>query len=594
MVAPSRVSEPFEARSLNSLMRREPVRWSSAFIPTLRDDPADAEAVSHKLLVRAGYVRQLMAGVYTMTPLGFRSLRKVEGIIREEIDRIGAQEFRLPCIHPREIWEKSGRWDSVGEEMFRLTDRKGAELALGMTHEEIFAYHAAELRSYKSLPQIWYQFQSKFRDEARPKSGILRVREFTMKDSYSFDIDQAGLDHAFDQHFEAYRRIFKRLAFEVVAVEASSGVMGGSQSIEFMMKSDAGEDWVAHCEKCGYAANIEKAQSVLPEPKDGDGLEAPEKFPTPGVRTIEDLEKLEGGAAAERQIKTLVYDIDGKTILILLRGDQQLSDQKLIDQVEAESIRAAEPKEIRAALGAAPGSLGAVGAGDVYVIADEALRGRRDMVTGANEDGFHLRGVDVERDIDVKAWLDLREAKSGEGCPMCQAPLAVHKTIEVGHIFKLGTRYSEVMGANVQNEQGQSVPIVMGSYGIGLERNMAAVVEANHDENGICWPVNVAPYEVVVTVVKPKDVDCHEAGERLYEKLTESGIDVLIDDRDERPGVKFKDADLIGIPYRVTVGPKGLADGIFEFVRRRDGQKRDLPLEHAVETIVEAVLDERS
>jgi len=569
------------------------VRWSSAFIPTLRDDPADAEAVSHKLLVRAGYVRQLMAGVYTLTPLGFRSLRKIEGIIREEIDRIGGQEFRLPCIHPREIWEKSGRWDSVGEEMFRLTDRKGADLALGMTHEEIFAYHATELRSYKSLPQIWYQFQSKFRDEARPKSGILRVREFTMKDSYSFDIDQAGLDHAFDQHFEAYRRIFKRLCFDVVAVEASSGVMGGNQSVEFMQKSDAGEDWVAHCEKCGYAANLEKAQSVLATPDDAEGLAAPEKFPTPGVKTIEDLAKLEGGADADRQIKTLVYDVDDKTILILLQGDHQLAEQKLLDQVEASSIRAAEPAEIRAALGASPGSLGAVGVGDLFVIADEALRGRRDMVTGANQDGFHLRGVDIQRDIDVKAWLDLREARSGEGCPMCQAPLSVHKTIEVGHIFKLGTKYSEAMGANVQNAKGESVPLVMGSYGIGLERNLAAVVEANHDENGICWPVNVAPYEVVVTVVKPKDVDCHEAGERLYEKLLESGIDVLIDDRDERPGVKFNDADLVGFPYRVTVGPKGLSDGVFEFVRRRDGQKRDLPIEHAVETIVEAVLDER-
>jgi prolyl-tRNA synthetase len=569
------------------------VRWSSAFLPTLRDDPADAEAVSHKLLVRAGYVRQLMAGVYTLTPLGFRSLRKIEGIIRDEIDRIGGQEFRLPCIHPREIWEKSGRWDSVGEEMFRLTDRKGADLALGMTHEEIFAYHATELRSYKSLPQIWYQFQSKFRDEARPKSGILRVREFTMKDSYSFDIDQAGLDHAFDQHFEAYRRIFKRLCFDVVAVEASSGVMGGNQSVEFMQKSDAGEDWVAHCDKCGYAANLEKAQSVLATPEDAEGLAAPEKFPTPGVKTIEDLAKLEGGADADRQIKTLVYDVDDKTILILLQGDHQLAEQKLLDQVEADSIRAAEPAEIRAALGASPGSLGAVGAGDLFVIADEALRGRRGMVTGANEDGFHLRGVDIERDIDVKAWLDLREARSGEGCPMCQAPLSVHKTIEVGHIFKLGTKYSEVMGANVQNAKGESVPLVMGSYGIGLERNLAAVVEANHDENGICWPVNVAPYEVVVVVVKPKDVDCHEAGERLYEKLLESGIDVLIDDRAERPGVKFNDADLVGFPYRVTVGPKGLSDGVFEFVRRRDGQKRDLPIEHAVETIVEAVLDER-
>ena len=570
------------------------MRWSSAFIPTLRDDPTDAEAASHKLLVRAGFMRQLMAGHYSLTPLGFKSLRKVEAIIREEMNKIGGQEFRLPCMHPREIWEKSGRWDSVGDEMFRLQDRKGADLALGMTHEEIFAYHSTELKSYKSLPQIWYQFQSKFRDEARPKSGLLRVREFTMKDSYSFDLDQAGLDRSFDRHFDAYRRIFKRLGFDIVAVEASSGLMGGNASIEFMLKSEAGEDWVAACGQCGYAANVEKAGSVLPEIKDAEGFSKPEKFPTPGVKTIDDLAKLEGGAAADRQVKTLVYTIDEKPVLILLRGDHQLAEQKLVDQVEAESMRPAEVGEIKKLLGALPGSLGAVGRGDLYVIADEALRGRRDMVTGANEDGFHLRGVDVERDIEVKAWLDLREVKAGEGCPSCQKPLSVDKTIEVGHIFKLGTKYSEAMGAIVQDEKGAAVIPVMGSYGIGLERNMAAVVEANHDENGICWPMNVAPYEVVVTVLKPKDVECHEAGERLYEKLHGAGIDVIIDDRDERPGVKFKDAELIGFPYRVTVGPKGLADGVFELVRRRTGQTRELPIAHAAETIIEAVLDERS
>lgn len=570
------------------------MRWSSAFIPTLRDDPADAEAISHKLLVRGGFMRQLMAGHYSMTPLGFRSLRKLEQIVRDEMEKIGAQEFRLPCMHPREIWEKSGRWDTMGDEMFRLQDRKEADVALGMTHEEIFAYHGAELRSYKSLPQIWYQFQSKFRDEARPKSGLLRVREFTMKDSYSFDLDEAGLDQSFDRHFDAYRAMFKRFGFEIVAVEASSGAMGGNTSVEFMLRSDAGEDWVAGCGGCGYAANVEKAESVIPEVEDGAGLASPEKFPTPGVKTIDDLAKMEGGAPGERQIKTLVYEIDDKDVLILLRGDHQLSEQKLIDQVESESMRAAEPGEIKKLLGALPGSLGAVGRSDLFVIADEALRGRKDMVTGANEDGFHLRGVEIDRDIEVKGWLDLREVQDGEGCPMCKQPLEVYKTIEVGHIFKLGTKYCEAMGATVQDEKGESVTLVMGSYGIGLERNLAAVVEANHDENGICWPVNVAPYEVCVTVVKPKDVDCHEAGERLYETLSEAGLDVIIDDRDERPGVKFKDADLVGFPYRVTIGPKGLADGVFELVRRRDGQKQDVPIEHAAETIVEAVLDERS
>ena len=568
------------------------MRWSQAFIPTLRDDPADAEAVSHKLLLRAGFARQLMAGVYSLLPLGQRVRRKIIEIIRHEIDEIGGQEFELPIMHPSEIWEKSGRWSAVGPEMFRLQDRRGSDIALGMTHEEIFAHIASELRSYKQLPQIFYQFQSKFRDEARPKSGLLRVREFTMKDSYSLDIDEAGLDAAFDRHFDAYRKIFSRIGFDAIAVEASSGMMGGNQSIEFMLASDAGEDWIASCEACGYAGNVEKATSKLPPVEDEDGPASPEKFATPGVRTIEDLEQFEGGAPGVRQIKTLVYKVDGKEVLLLLRGCDTLSEQKLLDSVEAEEIRPAGAEEIRAALGASPGSLGAVGV-DLYVIADEALRGRKNMTTGANEDDFHLRGVDVERDIDVKAWLDLREVEEGEPCPMCEKPLAVFKTIEVGHIFKLGTKYSEAMDARVLDANGVAKPIIMGSYGIGVERNLAAIVEAHHDEAGIIWPMNVAPYEVVVTVVKPKDVECSEAGDRLYDALVAGGIDVLIDDRDERPGVKFKDADLVGIPYRLTVGPKGLADGVVELRSRRTGESRDLPIDRAAETVIEAVLDER-
>jgi prolyl-tRNA synthetase len=568
------------------------MRWSQTFIPTLRDDPADAEAVSHKLLLRGGFARQLMAGVYSLLPLGQRVRLKIIDIIRQEMTAIGGQEFLLPSMHPREVWEQSGRWSSVGPEMFRLVDRRGADVALGMTHEEIFTHVASEIRSYKQLPQIFYQFQSKFRDEARPKSGLLRVREFTMKDSYSFDVDDKGLDAAFDRHFEAYRRIFRRLGFEAIAVEASSGMMGGNQSIEFMMQSDAGEDWIASCDSCGYAANVEKATSSLPPVVDEAAPAAPEKFPTPGVRTIEDLARFEGGAPGVRQIKTLVYKVDGKEVLLLLRGCDVLSEQKLVDSVEGEEIRPATAEEIRAAMGASPGSLGAVGV-DLFVIADEALRGRTNMTTGANEDDHHLRGVDVERDIDVKAWLDLREVQAGEACPACEKPLSVFKTIEVGHIFKLGTKYSDAMDARIQGEDGSTKPIVMGSYGIGVERNLAAIVEAHHDDAGIVWPVNVAPFEVVVTVVKPKDVACSEAGDRLYDALQKGGIDVLIDDRDERPGVKFKDADLVGIPYRLTVGPKGLADGIVELHSRRTGESRDLPLAHAAETVIEAVLDER-
>jgi prolyl-tRNA synthetase len=570
------------------------VRWSRSFIPTLRDDPADAEAASHKLLVRAGYVRQLSSGIYSLLPLGFRVCRKITEIVRSEMEAIGAQEFLLPTLHPAEIWKQSGRWDAMGDELFRLEDRRGAPLALGMTHEEVFATIARELRSYKELPQIWFQIQTKLRDEPRPKSGVLRVREFTMKDSYSLDTDQAGLDAAFQRHFEAYRRIFSRCGVDTVAVEASSGAMGGDESVEFMVPSEAGEDWIASCAACGYAGNFERATSTIPVPEDAPGLPAPEKFPTPGVRTIDDLARFEGGAPGERQIKTLVYDIGGTLSLVLLRGDHALVEQKLVDGTGIADVAPADDEAIRAALSASPGSLGAVGVTSLPVIADVALRGRRDMVTGANEDDHHLRGVEVERDIAVGTWLDLRQVNAGEACPMCDAPLAVDKTIEVGHIFKLGTRYSEAMGATVQDEQGGGRVIVMGSYGIGIERCMAAVVERCHDDAGIQWPLSVAPFEVVITVVKPSDPATSDAGNALYDALQAEGIEVLLDDRDERPGVKFKDADLVGIPYRVTVGPKGLADGKVELLRRSGGEARSLDLTKAARHVAEAVLEERS
>ena len=570
------------------------MRWSQSFIPTLRDDPADAEAVSHRLLVRAGLMRQLAAGVYSLLPLGWRVCRKVERIVREEMERIGAQEFRLPALHPAELWQRSGRWQVMGDEMFRLVDRRGAELCLGMTHEEVFASLAVELRSYRALPQIWYQMQTKFRDEPRPKSGLLRVREFVMKDSYSLDVDREGLDRAFQLHFDAYRRIFERCGLSPLAVEASSGAMGGSESIEFMVPSDAGEDWVASCGACGYAANVEKATSQLAEIADPAAASgAPEKFATPGVRTIEELARFGEGVPPDRQIKTLVYALDGETALVLLRGDHALSEQKLADGAGAVAVRPATDDEIRAALGASAGSLGAVGVRGPRVFADLALQGRRAMTTGANEDGFHLRGVDVARDIAVSGWLDLRAVAAGEPCPLCGGALSVDKTIEVGHIFKLGTRYSEALDATVLDEQGQSRPIVMGSYGIGVGRVAAAIVERCHDAAGIVWPVSVAPFEVVVTVLNPKEVETSEVGERLYDALRAAGIDVLLDDRDERPGVKFKDADLVGIPYRVVVGARGLEKKVVELKRRRDGQSRELPVDRAAETVAEAIFEER-
>jgi prolyl-tRNA synthetase len=569
------------------------MRWSRAFIPTLRDDPADAEATSHKLLVRAGLIRQLGAGVYSILPLGRRVCRKIEAIVRREMDGIGAQEFSLPALHPAELWQRSGRWQTMGDEMFRLRDRRGAEAALGMTHEEVFASIAAELRSYRQLPQIWYQIQTKFRDEPRPKSGLLRVREFTMKDSYSLDLDAAGLDVAFHKHFEAYRRIFGACGLETLAVEASSGSMGGSESVEFMVASDAGEDWVVSCGACGYAANLEKAASRLAACEDAAGPGAPERFATPGQRSIDDLARFPQGAPAERQVKTLVHVVAGETVLVLLRGDHTLVEQKLLDGLGAGEARPASDEEIRAALGASPGSLGAVGVRGLRVVADQALRGRRNMVTGANQDDFHLRGVDVERDIEVAAWLDLRAVRAGEACPMCDAPLRVEKSIEVGHIFKLGTRYSEALGAVVLDQQGDSRPIVMGSYGIGIQRTMAAVVERSHDDAGIVWPLSIAPYEVVISQLGAQDAETADAAGALYDALVREGIDAILDDRDERPGVKFKDAELVGIPYRVTVGPKGLKDGKVELVRRRTREARAVDLHKAAGLVTETVLEER-
>ena len=581
------------------------MRWSQYFIPTLRENPADAEVVSHRLLLRAGYIRQLGAGVYSFLPLGWRVAQRAANIVREEMNAVGAQEFFLPAIHPAEIWKESGRWDVMGETMFRLKDRKGSDLALGMTHEEIFTSIARhELRSYKQLPQVWYQIQTKFRDEERPKSGLMRLRQFIMKDAYTFDVDAAGLDRSFDAQREAYKKIFDRCGLKYHIVEASSGAMGGSESNEFMARTNAGEDFIAVCENCGYAGNLEKATSRIPAVEDEAGPSAPEEFPTPGVRTIEDLTTFPGGAPAERQIKSLVYvATDGATreqypVLALLRGDHPLHETKLADTLGASAVRPAHPEEIVGLLGASAGSLGGVGARDkakaakkeLRVVADEALRGRRDMTTGANRDEHHLRGVDIERDIRPDAWADLRTAAAGEGCPRCDAgTLDVFKAMEIGHIFKLGTKYSESMGAYVLDQSGKEVPIVMGSYGIGVERIMSAAVEQSHDDDGIVWPRAIAPFDVIVTVTNVKQPDIREAGERLYAELRRAGLEVLLDDRDERAGVKFKDADLVGVPLRVNVGKK-VSEGNVELFERRTKQSADVRLDEVVGRVQELAL----
>ncbi len=561
------------------------MRWSQIFIPTLRDEPADAEAISHKLMLRAGLVRQLAAGVYSKLPLGLRASRKVEAIVREEMERIGGQEFHLPVLHPGELWKESGRWSQIGEEMFRLKDRRQGDYCLGMTHEEVFTAIARdELRSYRQLPQIWFQIQTKFRDEARPKSGVLRGREFVMKDSYTFDVDFAGLDIGFDKHAEAYRRIFERCGIKALSVQAASGAMGGSESVEFMSVSDAGEDWTVICPGCDAAANLEKAVTVAPEVVDPDA-EALEKFPTPGIRTIDALAHFAGGAPAERQIKTLVYVVDDEPTLFLLRGDHELNEVKLAEATGTTTFRAATPEECQSALGARPGSLGAVSVSNIPIYADDALKGRVEMVTGANDDDHHFRHVSVERDLQDLRWVSLRNAVEGDGCAACGKEVSIKKTIELGHIFKLGLRYSESMNLTVLNDQGKDVPVVMGSYGIGIERLVAAVIEAYHDDNGIVWPWSIAPFHVVITPISLKDEAAVEKTEAIYDGLVAAGLETLLDDRNERPGVKFKDADLIGIPLRLVIGPKGLERGMVELVERGTSEKVDVPYGEAVEQV---------
>ena len=563
------------------------MRWTSFFSPTLRDAPADAEATSHKLLVRAGFIRQLHSGHYTLLPLAFKVRKKIIQIIEEEMDAIGGQEVQMPTLQPSSVWKESGRWDSMGDIMFRLEDRHGGEAALGVTAEEIFATVASEISSYKQLPQMWYQIHTKFRDEPRPKSGLLRVREFTMKDAYSFDADEDGLDTAFEKQHQAYLKIFERLDLNVIPVEASSGNMGGSASIEFMVQAPSGEDDVMLCSSCGYSANIEKAISRLDAITDSPGPSAPEKFATPGIRTIAAL--ADAGHDGENQIKTMVYVIDVQVTLVLVRGDHFINEQKLADATQANNIRPARREETIEHLGAEPGSLGAVNVSDLPIFADHALQGRTNMTTGANENDFHLSGVDIDRDITVGEWMDLREVQDGELCANCGANLSKVQTIEAGHIFKLGTKYAETFGAKVLDADGKSMPLVMGSYGIGIERAMATIVETHHDENGIIWPLSVAPFHVVITVVQMKDEASVEVAEALYGELIESGVEVLLDDRDARAGVKFADAELIGIPLRVTVGPKGIANDVVELVDRRDGEMVSIKINEVVSNIKDRI-----
>jgi prolyl-tRNA synthetase len=538
------------------------MRWTRSLIPTLREDPADAEAISHKLMVRAGLVRQLASGIYVYLPVGLRVIEKVNAIIREEMNRIGGQELTMPVLHPAEIWQQSGRWDSIGGEMFRLKDRNQRDMCLGMTHEEVVAWLAArEIRSYRDLPQIWYQIQTKERDEARPRSGVLRTREFLMKDSYTLDPDQAALDVSYNAHKQAYGKIFDRCGIRYVVVDSDPGMMGGSGSHEFMAPSAAGEDEVALCTACDYAANVELARGV-PRPASVPDEAGPRDVATPEARTIAEVAaQLKIDPACT--IKSLLYMAGDTPVLALVRGDHNLHERKLARALGAEP-RPARPEEVQQHLGVSVGSVGPVGlkGEGVRVLADESLKTGR-YVVGANRDGFHLVGVRPGKDFGCD-WADLQVVLPGEGCPRCGKPLQVERVIEVGNIFKLGTTYSEGLNAMYLDEAGHQKPIVMGSYGIGPARIAAAAVEQRHDADGIIWPWAIAPFHVHLIPVAVKDASQMAAAEDIERTLVDAGFDVLMDDRDERAGVKFKDADLLGIPIRVTVGNAFVKEGVVE------------------------------
>jgi prolyl-tRNA synthetase len=578
-------------------------RWSQLFIPTLREAPADAEVASHKLLVRAGYIRQLGAGIYSFLFMGNRTTQKIMGIVREEMDKIG-QEFYLPALNPREVWEASGRWTAMGENMFRLKDRKGADLCLGMTHEEVMTDIARkELRSYKQLPQIWYQIQTKFRDEPRPKSGLLRVRQFIMKDAYSFDIDAAGLDISYQKHHDTYCRIFDRCGLKYMVIDAHSGAMGGSKSQEFMVRTPAGEDLIVSCEKCNYAANMEKATSKLapvedlkPEGDDQLDVSGPLEVHTPGQKTIEDVARFLS-VSPVHTIKTLAMMIteeDAKTgkararaVVLLMRGDHQMNEAKLSTAIGGKESRPMQEEEIRELFHSPAGYLGPLGidwakdgnddSAKPILLVDKALEGRINLIGGANKEEYHLKNLTSGKNFHPTAYFDLRSVTAGEDCPNCGAPLRIDTAVEIGHIFKLGYKYSESMGARVLDHNGKEVAPIMGSYGIGIERILTAAVEQNNDENGFWLAPSIAPFDVVVVSTNSKDEAICRASEDVAAQLEATGFDVLLDDRDERPGVKFKDADLVGIPFRVNVGKKVTEDTV-EVVQRSTLHKEDVKI----------------
>jgi len=566
------------------------VKASELFFPTLREDPAEAETVSHRLLFRAGMVRKTAAGIYTYLPLGFRVIKKIMNIVREEMDRAGGQEVGLPIIQPRELWAQSGRWEVYGDEMFRLKDRHQRDFCLGPTHEEVITDVVNhEVHSYRDLPLLLYQIQNKYRDEIRPRFGLLRGREFIMKDLYSFDVDEAGLEVSYQKMYDAYCRVFERLGLQYRVVEADSGAIGGNVSHEFIVLAPTGESVIVFCDACEYAANIEKAECI-PHMSAAENELPLTKVSTPGQKTIQDISVFLN-IPDTRQVKTMVYVADGVPVAVLVRGDREVNEIKVKNYLNANFIELAPEELVREVMGAGFGSLGPVGM-NMKVYADLEVQSMNNFVCGANEDDYHYINVNPGRDFQPEAFCDLRNAEEGDICPACrEGKLKATRGIETGHIFKLGTKYSGKMGATFLDENGKERLMVMGCYGIGISRTMAAAVEQNHDENGIIWPLAIAPYQIIIVPVNSKDGQQMEIGMKLYHELVKQGYEVIIDDRDQRAGVKFKDADLIGVPVRITIGPKLLKAGQVEIKKRWENEVKGVPIEH-VSTEVRSILRE--
>jgi prolyl-tRNA synthetase len=565
------------------------MRWSKTLIPTLKEVPADAEVISHKLLVRAGFIRQISRGIYDYFPLALKVIRKIETIVREEMDRAGAQELLMPISSPAELWQESGRWEHYGKELMRFKDRHERDFCLGPTHEEIVTdLVRRSVRSYRELPMNLYQIQTKFRDEVRPRFGLMRGREFIMKDAYSFHTDIDDCRREYDNMYQTYKRIFTRCGLSFRPVEADTGAIGGSLSHEFQVLAESGEDAIVSCNSCEYAANVEKAEIKASQPAGrtiGEALANLEKVATPGQKTVPEVASFLK-LSADRFIKTLVYKTDGdELIATLVRGDHEINDLKLRTVLGCREVALADETAVAAATGVVPGYLGPIGL-KLRVLADLSVQGMRGAVTGANEANAHFIQVDQERDFTPSAFADLRLATGGDPCPRCEGgKLETHRGIEVGQVFYLGTKYSEKMSATFLDAEGQARPIEMGCYGIGISRMVAAAIEQHHDANGIIWPFSIAPFQVLVLSINYKEEKLRDAADKLYQELQQCGVDVLLDDRDERPGVKFKDADLVGIPLRVTIGAKTLDKGCYELRWRRDGKTDEIPTGDAAKTI---------